>query len=270
MDSIDYLMESEEENDRLDLKTDPIVVRQQGMWARVGQNMRIADLGCGSGKTTSVLHQLAQPGGSAVGVDISRKRVEYAREYYGCDGVEFVCQDIRLPLDNLGEFDFVWIRFVLEYYRSNAADIVYNVSKVLKPGGTICLIDLDLNCMNHYRLPDKLERAIVYFMKTLEEKANFDVYAGRKLYSYLYDLGYEGIDVNVSAHHVIYGELGPIDAFNWTKKLEVLASKLEFDLPEYGSIRELSDDFTRFFSEPRRFSYTPMICVCGKKPIRET
>ena len=36
---------------------------------------------------------------------------------------------------------------------------------------------------------------------------NFDPYAGRKLYAYLFDLGYEAIVVSVGAHHVIYGEL---------------------------------------------------------------
>ena len=137
MGDLDYLMESEEETIRLEAKTDPAAVEQQALWAEIRPGMRVADLGCGPGKTTSVLHTLVQPGGTLVGVDISERRLEYARVHYAREGIEFICKDIRLPLDDLGSFDFVWIRFVLEYYRSDAFEIVRNVSRVLKPGGSL-------------------------------------------------------------------------------------------------------------------------------------
>jgi SAM-dependent methyltransferase len=263
---LDYFMESEWENIRLDTKTDPAAVEQQAIWAEIKPGMRIADLGCGSGKTTSILHELAQPGGRAVGVDFSKGRVEYARLHYAIEGAEFVHGDIRLPLDGPGTFDLVWIRFVLEYYRSNAIDIVRNVSSLLKPGGTLCLIDLDLNCLNHFCLSDRLSRTIIKCARTLEETFNFDPYAGRKLYSFLYDNGYEDIAVSVGAHHVIYGELRNMDGFNWLKKIEIANRKASFDFEEYpGGCAEFTDEFTRFFSDPRRFSYTPIILARGRR-----
>lgn len=60
-------MENEGENLRLDRKTNPKVVEKQAAWAHIVPGMRVADLGCGSGKTTSVLCNLVRPGGSAVG-----------------------------------------------------------------------------------------------------------------------------------------------------------------------------------------------------------
>ena len=152
MKDIAYLMESDEETIRLESKTDPAVVEQQAAWAQIRPGMRVADLGCGPGKTTAVLHKLVLPGGSIVGADISEKRIEYARTHYARRGIEFVCKDIRLPLEELGSFDFIWIRFVLEYYRSNAFEVITNVSRILKPGGILCLIDLDHNCLNHFGL----------------------------------------------------------------------------------------------------------------------
>ena len=267
MDNVDYLMESEEENIRLEAKTDPAAVEQQALWAQIRPGMRVADLGCGPGKTTSVLHGLVQPGGTAVGADISEKRIEYARDHYAGQGIEFVCRDIRLPLDEPESFDFVWIRFVLEYYRSNAFEIVRNVSRVLKPGGTLCLVDLDHNCLNHFGLSERLERTIIRCARVLEEEFNFDPYTGRKLYSFLYDLGYEHVAVSVSAHHVIYGPLGYVDAFNWTKKAEMVSRKAGHAFDEYrGGFEEFMEEFTRFFSDPRRFSYTPLLCARGCKP----
>lgn len=266
---LEYLMENEEENFRLDAKTDPVTVEEQAVWAQIKPGMRVADLGCGSGKTTSVLRRLVQPGGTVAGVDISEGRIEFARSHYAAEGIDFIRNDIRLPLDELGSFDLIWIRFVLEYYRSNAFEIVRNVSRILKPGGILCLIDLDLNCLNHFDLPESLERTIFAWARWVEERLNFDPYAGRKLYSYLYDEDYEDIAVSVRAHNVIYGELGTTDAFNWMKKIEVVAGKSGFGFDQYKDGKDgIAAEFSRFFSDPRRFSYTPLICARGRKPLR--
>lgn len=261
-------MESRDEALRLEVKTDPSVVERQALWAGLKPGMSVADLGCGSGKTTAILHTLVQPGGKATGVDGSEKRIGHAREQYGAEGIEFECQDVLGPLDNLGKFDFVWVRFLLEYYRSNSFDVVKNISSILKPGGVLCLIDLDYNCLTHYGLSAKLERAIHSGIKVLEENANFDPYVGRKLYSFLYDLGYQDIDVEVAAHHLIFGELKDTDAFNWMKKIEVVSKKanFSFDGGTWGC-EEFSLEFRDFFSDPRRFTYSPVISCRGRKPL---
>ncbi len=267
MHSSTYLMENEQEAHRLEVKTDPTIVDKQALWAGIQPGMRVADVGCGSGKTTALLHRLIQPGGKTTGIDGSQARISLAREQYGAEGVQFACRDILEPLDDLGEFDFVWVRFLLEYYRSNSFDIVRNISSILKPGGTLCLIDLDYNCLNHFGLSAKLEAAIHSAVATLEEKANFDPYVGRKLYSFLYDLGYEDINVDVAAHHLIFGELKDSDAFNWMKKVEVLSRKISFGFDDGWGCEEFSEEFRNFFTNPRRFTYTPIISCRGRKPV---
>ena len=74
-------MEGEEESIRLDLKTDPKIIKELAIWAGIRPGMRIADLGCGPGKTTFYLNQLVHPGGSATGVDISQERIDYAQAH---------------------------------------------------------------------------------------------------------------------------------------------------------------------------------------------
>src|SRR5210317_476243 len=111
-----YLMESEDEALRLELKTDVEIVKKQAKWAGIKPGMRIADIGCGPGITTNVLHRLSQPEGQTIGIDFSKPRIKYARKHYNTKGVKYVLKDIRTPLDDLGLFDFVWVRFVLEYY----------------------------------------------------------------------------------------------------------------------------------------------------------
>jgi SAM-dependent methyltransferase len=267
MKKIDYLMESDEESFRLDLKTDTSIIEKQALWAGIKPGMRLADIGCGPGKITSTLYKLASPGGSAHGIDGSGTRLEYAEKNYGREGVEFVCKNILDPLEDVGTFDFIWIRFVLEYYRDNAHILLNNIDRILKPGGILVLLDLDHNPLNHYGFPERLNKTLFSIMAIFENEYNFDPHAGRKLYSYVYDLGYENIDVDVSINSLVFGKLGDIDYFNWVKKVEVIPKLIQYDFHEYkGGYDEFVEEFESYMNNPRRFSYTPLICCRGQKP----
>ena len=262
-----YLMEHAEEIARLEKKTDADVVRRQASWAGLRSGMRVADIGCGSGKTTHVLFEMVQPGGRAVGFDFSDQRIAYALQKYSRPGLEFARCNVTEDMTAFGAFDFVWVRFVLEYHRSQAFRIVQNLSRIIKPGGTLCLIDLDYNCLSHFGMPDRLANALCGFMRKLEQDADFDPHVGIKLYSFLYDLGFEAIQVTLNPHHLIYGELNEMDAFNWTRKVEVAVKRSGYTFDEYsGGYEEFFEEFQRYFSHPRRFTYTPVIACRGRKP----
>ncbi len=269
MDKKDYLMENPEEALRLEVKTDPEAVKKQASWCGLEPGMRVLDAGCGPGLVTSILREIIQPGGEIVGVDYSKERIEHAiRHYAGRPDIRFELRDLTQPLDDLGPFDLIWVRFFLEYFRRESPDIVRNLSGCLKPGGRLCLLDLDLNCLNHYELPRQMEDILFKLVDRLEKEHNFDPYAGRKLYSYLYDLGYQEIKVSLTAHHLFYGELSEPDFFNWLKKVEVASLKAEELFEDYPDGREgFLKDFKRFFLNPRRFTYTPLITCMGSKPL---
>lgn len=263
----EFLMEGPDEVFRLEKKTDPDVVKRQAIWAGIKTGMRVADIGCGPGKTTFVLNELVQPDGETTGIDFSADRIEFAKNHYSGPGIQFVCKDVTKPLDSLGMFDFIFIRFLLEYYLSGSFDIVKNASQILKPGGILLLIDIDHNCLSHFEIPKRLEKTIFLLMETLQRKSNFDPYAGRKLYSFLYDLGYEDIVVDIVPHNLIYGRLNDNDAYNTLKKTETIAAKGMFDFEEYeGGYDEFIREFTEYYSHPRRFYYSPMICCRGRRP----
>lgn len=268
MSNYEYLMESEGEVLRLEMKTNPEAVKKQALWAGIKKGMRVADIGCGSGKTTSTLYQLVQPNGEVVGIDGSEERIKYAQDRYTAKGVEFKFRNILEPLDDLGLFDFVWVRFILEYYLKNNSDIVKNISRIVKPGGILCLIDLDYNSVTHYELPERLKKTMDSLIQVLQKEKNFDPYAGRKLYSLLYELGYEDIDMDVAAHHLIFGRLKDEDAANWMEKIEVISEKTGYLFEEYeGGYDEFLFEATRFFTNPRRFTYTPLILCRGQKAV---
>lgn len=264
-----YLMENLEETIRLEIKTDPEAVRKQAQWCGLKPGLRVLDAACGTGKVSEILHQMIQPGGEILGFDFSEERVRYAKQHRGhISGVDFQVHDLRDPLDGFGLFDLIWVRFVLEYYRTESLDILRNLTACLKPGGYLCLLDLDHNCLNHYELPPRIESMLFELAALVEEKYNFDLYAGRKLYAHLYDMGYEQIQADLMPHHLIYGKISDIDAYNWIKKAEVVSVKAKEILERYpeGSAGFFSD-FIQFFNDPRRFTYTPLILCKGMKPF---
>lgn len=265
----DYLMENEDEIIRLEWKTDPGVFDRQASWCGIRPGMRVLDAGCGPGLTTSLIRERVMPGGSVVGIDFSPERIEYGRKTYGdIPGIRFELHDFRNSLRDLGAFDLVWVRFVLEYFRKDSARIVKNLKAVIRPGGWLCLLDLDYNCLSHYEMPPPLEAFLAEIMARMERDHDFDVHAGRKLYAYLYDEGFVDMEMDLVAHHLIYGEIRDSDAYNWLKKVEVAASRVPDIFERYpGGYNAFLSDFKRFFYHPRRFTYTPLILCKGRIPL---
>lgn len=267
----DYIMESEDEAIRLDVKTDPDAVRLQAAWCGVQAGMRVLDAGCGAGITTAILGEMVQSGGSVLGVDYSEARVQYAKKHYGSQKrIEFALHDLRDQTDEFGKFDLIWIRFVLEYHRNGAVDIVRNMIRCLNPGGYLCLLDLDYNCLIHQGLPQMAMDTLQKIMKAVEELYNFDPFVGRKLYSFLYDAGLENIRVELMAHNLFYGEIKNGAKFNLTKKIEMAAkTKVVNDLIEScypGGYHQFFKDFMCYLEDPRRFTYTPLLLCKGRRP----
>jgi len=263
-------MESPEEEIRLELKTDPQAVREQAIWCGIKPGMKILHAGCGPGLVSSLLYELSQPGGFVMGVDYSQSRISYARQHYErTDKIQFQLCDLRELLPFGETFDLAWVRFVLEYNKSDLEIIVKNLDKALKPNGLLCLLDLDNNCLSHHPLPERLKVALDRITEALEERHGFDPYVGRKLYGLLYDLGYQNIQVAVRAHHLIYGKLRHQDFFNWMKKIEMIIRKEPSLVKAYlGGVNEFIKEFKEFFLNPRRFTYTPLIMCKGVKPSR--
>lgn len=261
-----YVMEHEAEHVRLEMKTDFRTLKKQALWAGLKPGMRVADIGCGSGKTSRFLQHLTGPAGDVVGLDGSEERIAFARDKYAQKGMDFVQHDLTQPLNGLGRFDFIWVRFFLEYNKSQAEAIIEFLHRALKPSGILCLIDLDNNCLNHFGMSERLAAAIQGIVQYLMDHHDFDPFAGRKLYSLLYDLQFKDIDVHMAPHHLIYGKLNEVQRYTWLKKLEVAAKKSETAFADFpGGYEGFAREFTDFFCSSRRFTYTPIISCRGRR-----
>lgn len=261
-----YLMEDKGEISRLERKTDLAVVIRQASWAGIGPGMRVLDVGCGAGVTTAALAELVGPTGSVTGIDFSEERIEHATRCYGSERVNFVCHDITEPYLSAPPYDAVWSRFFLEYFLKKQRQIFEHSTASLKKGGIACFADLDNNSLVHYGLSDRLLATLNDIAVRLQESHDFDLYAGRRIYSHFLALGFQDIRCTGELHHLGYGVADPDSRYNWMQKIEVVARKSGCDFSAYdGDYEKFRADFEAFLNDPNRFTYSPLIIVRGIK-----
>ncbi len=270
----DYLMENTEEDIRLELKTDPDAVKRQAASGGILPGMKVLDVGCGIGKTTAALAELVGPDGCVVGIDGSPERLRIANEKYSKGNIRFERRDFKQSFGWHEEFDAVWVRFVLEYFRKDSMEVLANILPGLKPGGRLVLADLDQNCLLHYGASERLMTTLKDIMSRLTQGFNFDPYAGGHLPGYLYDLGFSDIRISIEPHHLIFGEIDPVNDHNWTRKVQLTAVQSGCDFSAYAGeefaafsnrYEAFLQEFREFFRSPRRFTYTPLVIASGTK-----
>lgn len=119
---------------------DPAIYRKKILSYLPDVSSVIYDLGCGPG---GLIPYLLTKADQVIGVDSSPKMVEEAQAVFaGNSHVSFV----NSPLENVAQYapskaDAVVASMVL-HHLSNPPGVIREIYKILKPGGTFCLVDL--------------------------------------------------------------------------------------------------------------------------------
>jgi len=119
---------------------------------------KVLDLGCGIGGAMSPLAEVTGPSGLAAGVDISRAMIETAASRLaGRSGVEFrVGEACAIPYPDRF-FDAARCERVF-LYLPDRLEAIREMKRVVKPGGRIMLLDVDLDATGVYTEKLKLAR----------------------------------------------------------------------------------------------------------------
>ena len=101
------------------------------------ENMKILDLGCGTGYLSALLADCVGPGGKVVAIDPNRSRLELAERQYSKTNLVFLeANDATLPED---QYDLVFANYVLQWIEDKFA-VLNKVYQNLKPGGRFAFI----------------------------------------------------------------------------------------------------------------------------------
>jgi SAM-dependent methyltransferase len=127
-------------------------VSEADLWASAGiaPGARIADVGCGPGATLAVMAQMVGPSGWVTGVDGDENAVHAAEQLLAAAGV--VNADLRVGRADEtglepGTFDVAVLRHVLAHNGGIEQRIVNHLATLVRPGGAVYLVDVDLSSM---------------------------------------------------------------------------------------------------------------------------
>ena len=162
---------------------------------RYAPGRRVLEAGCGTGAQT-VLLASSSPNVEIVSVDVSPASLELARARVTAAGhrnVAFQVADLfDLPFED-ASFDDVFICFVLEHLASPGQALAA-VRRVLKPGGTITVIEGDHG--SWYCHPETSEASrTVQCLIDIQGRLGGDARIGRRLYPLLVEAGYRDVRV---------------------------------------------------------------------------
>lgn len=119
--------------------------------AGIGAVDRVLDVGCGTGLTTRAAARAA-PGGAALGIDLSSRMIEVARERAAADGVgnaHFAQADAQVHPFAAGELDAVISRTGAMFF--GRPDVAFaNLATALRPGGRLTLLTWQAAASNEW------------------------------------------------------------------------------------------------------------------------
>ena len=164
---------------------------------------KVLEAGCGVGAQTVILAQ-ANPACSFTSIDISPDSIKAAENCiagHKMTNVQFETADIfNLPFRD-DAFDHVFICFVLEHLEDPTLALK-SVKRVLKPGGSITVIEGDHGSAYYYPVSERAQ-ATIQCLIDIQTAAGGNSLIGRELYPLLTGFGFR--DCNVSPR-VVYAD----------------------------------------------------------------
>ena len=157
---------------------------------------RVLEAGCGIGAQTVSL-AANSPEAQILSIDVSRDSLRQAEQAVTAEGfsnVVFEQADLfNLPYED-ASFDHVFVCFVLEHL-PNPETALSCLGQVLKPGGTITVIEGDHGSYYCHPRSAKADRAVQCLID-LQAEMGGDSLIGRRIYPLLVEAGFREVSVS--------------------------------------------------------------------------
>jgi ubiquinone/menaquinone biosynthesis C-methylase UbiE len=163
----------------------------------IDKSAKILDLGCGPG-FVSVKLAKTFPSAEVTGVDFSEELLAHAnilRKKEMLSNLNFRQGDIYNLDAEIKDFELAYLRFVLQHLKC-PVEALLNAKKTLRPGGTLCVVDIDDDKSQLHPTPEAFKSFTQRAIKC-QAAIGGDRNIGSKLKEYLLEAGLNNPQVTV-------------------------------------------------------------------------
>ncbi len=163
----------------------------------INEDSAILDVGCGPGVISSAIAKFASKG-TVVGIDknsLMIKECKENKEYEAIKNLSFREGDIYnldIPENSV---DVIYSRFLFQHL-SNPIQALNQLKKVLKPGGKVCIIDVDDSWLTLNPRPALFE-SYLRRVEDAQKDMGGDRFVGHKLKDYFEEVGFINVKSKV-------------------------------------------------------------------------
>lgn len=261
-----YFMDSPDEGERLERKTDPVAVGRHLLMTGLRHGMKAADVACGTGAVTRLMAKIAGPG-LVTGFDMSEERLGRAREL--AQSLNLGITFTQAPAHHLppadGTFDYTHSRMLFQYL-PNPQEVLAEMVRVTRPGGSVVVVDLDGQIEQLEPMHDLLRHDVTDAIRTLSA-GGFDPRVGRKLQRWFVGAGLVDVTTRAETYQVYSGgQLSEADLSNWTVKLRTAASHLARVTGDTRRWDRFAHSYLEALQAKDAFYYATVVIAQGRAP----
>ena len=256
---------SEAELARYQFMAERAAQAEADLWAAAGvvEGVAVADVGCGPGAVSAVLARLVGPTGSVWAVDRNSDVVEAARltaSRVGVNNLTFgvgAADETGIPP---GSVDLVMIRHVLAHNGSREQAIVDHAATLVRPGGMVYLVDVDLPAFRVRPEEDDLTDLDSRYQQWHADRGN-DLSVGLRLGELLTAAGL--VDVEHHGRYHIFPVRADFRPPSWAARDALVAAGLatQADIERWEAAFKRVDQL-----HPRPTLFAPQFIAFGRRP----
>lgn len=153
-------------------------------------DMKVVDIGCGTGSVSFMISPMVGDLGQVVGVDSNQYAINYCNEIARSQGIKnakFIISDATSLDFESHTFDVSYSRFLFQHVK-DASQALREMVRVTKPGGVVMVEDCDLFTWLLYPKNESVSK-LWHWYESIQLERGTDPEIGRKLYAMFLDEG---------------------------------------------------------------------------------
>ncbi len=180
---------------------------------RLNEAQKVLEFGCGTGKFTQLVSGIAR---EVIATDISPKMIELARQRVTTENVQFQVADTEnLPFGD-EQFDAV-VGINTFSYCANKKRAMHELQRVLKPGGSVVIIDMNYICPLYHIKGFITPRRYLLFWKEL-------IQSNRWVLTSLMER--EGVNVKERFEFLWIPHSSSVSRLSWLRSVDKILSQI--------------------------------------------